>query len=81
MKNERLKKMMSQKVEELQKRNSGDFEILNKDVLIYAHGGVASNQAVETTCGTFNSSSCDTLTSCGTFNSNQCGIKIRLWPF
>lgn len=62
MKNEKLKSLMARKVTNMQMHVSGDFELLNKDQLVYAHGGAASN--------------CPMLTSCGTYDSNNCGVKL-----
>lgn len=55
---------MAQKVANTQMHASGEFELLNKDQLAYAHGGAASN--------------CPMLTSCGVYDSGNCGLKVSL---
>lgn len=62
MKNEKLKSLMARKAANVQMHASGDFELLNKEQLNYAHGGAASN--------------CPVLTSCGTYDSNNCSVKF-----
>lgn len=64
MKNEKLKSLMAQKATSLQKHATGDFELLNKEQLTYAHGGKGSN--------------CPMLTSCGVYDSGNCGLKVSL---
>lgn len=62
MKNEKLKHLMATKIAQSKLQPVKDVEILNHELLAYAHGGGGPN--------------CPMLTSCGTFGSNNCGLKV-----
>ena len=62
MKNEKLKHLMAGKIAQGKLHPGKDVEILNRDLLVFAHGGGGPN--------------CPMLTSCGTFGSGNCGLKV-----